>query len=135
MAGRRTVPETHEHLKALVPDDKKIDKLVAERKPQLLAQRTLTFKLPKADGKAEAVFIFDAGGTVEQVRFREGGEAFAGREAELRKLNLPLALPDSSTAHYVRWGALRCSKGDCTLVLVPADENNLGEEEQKTAEQ
>jgi len=135
MAGRRTVPETRGHFKTLVNDDAKIDKLVTERKPTLLTLRTVTFKLPKAEGKAEAVFIFDAGGTVEQVRFREGGDAFTNFQVELRKLKLPVALPDATTAHYVRWGSLRCTKGDCTLVLVPADENNLGEQEEKPAGQ
>jgi tetratricopeptide (TPR) repeat protein/transglutaminase-like putative cysteine protease len=125
LAGRRTVPETRDRLKAMGNDAKAIDQLANEHKSSLQAQRTIALNWPEQQGEAEVAFVLNGSGTTEMVKFLSGRDTFAKHEAELKALKLPAALPDDTTPHFVRKGYVSCAKGKCSLVLAPADESNL----------
>ncbi|HEX8926342.1 MAG TPA: DUF3857 domain-containing protein, partial [Terriglobales bacterium] len=57
LAGRRAIPETRDHLKAMGKDAKAIDALANEHKASLLAQRTVALKWPEQQGEAEIAFV------------------------------------------------------------------------------
>jgi tetratricopeptide (TPR) repeat protein len=124
MSGLRPVPETRDHLAALLGGKDKVSAATEKYKLANQALRTIHLgKVAKQTGSAE-FFVLLAGGNsgthVESVKFISGDEGLKVFAEALRTAKYNLIFPDDTPTKIVRRGVLGCSKttGDCTFVLL-----------------
>ncbi len=117
--GNRPKREARERLNAMLKDQAKAEKLVAELKPTLEKERTFT--LPQAvaqDGKADFFIVMAQSGAVEGAKFISGSDALKPLEKQLATLNYNSMFPDTTPTKVVRRGSVTCEKGACKFVLM-----------------
>jgi tetratricopeptide (TPR) repeat protein len=124
LAAERPLPETRQHLAALV-GEKQVDAMVNKYRGELTRERTLKLgPLVKDGGEAEFFVALAAGPRVEGARFIRGSEKLKPFSSALLTANFPAPFPDSTPTHVIRRGVLTCSEtsSDCTFVLaLPED--------------
>ena len=128
IAASHPDPETRARLTLLLGGNEKIDALVSQIKPELIALRTLwAGKLLAEDANADFLVLLSPGertAQVNTVQFLNGTEKLRGFSDRLRSLDYGPVFPDASPVKLVRRGTLSCSAatGECAFILLlPAD--------------
>lgn len=124
LSAEQPVPETRQHLAALV-GDASVDGLKTQHQGDLLAARTLALKPDKqAAGKhAEFFVLIGQPGRVEAATFIEGDEQLRPMTSSLQLMPVVNVFPDDQPARIIRRGIAACGPdGQCTFtLLLPQD--------------
>jgi Flp pilus assembly protein TadD/transglutaminase-like putative cysteine protease len=130
IAAPHSVSETRGHLAALLgvdAKDGKIDRLVADARPELASLRTIPAgKILNEKAEADFFVVLSPGAPnakASAAQLINGSEKLRPFAARLRSLDYGPMFPDSSPAQLIRRGTLSCSaSGDCNFVLaLPED--------------
>jgi Flp pilus assembly protein TadD/transglutaminase-like putative cysteine protease len=116
--GNRPRIDTRDRLAALVKDNAKVDRLIAEHKSRLEANRTYTLgDVFPGDARAD-FFVVLVPGHVEAVKFISGSEGLRAFASRLKEIDYGLSFPDPTPTKVVRRGTLTCEKNNCAFVLI-----------------
>ncbi len=126
LSGRSPELGTRGRLAAVAGGDDKVDTLVAKYRDEFEQGRTVKFKSGKQDGHADFFLLLGgtgaAGVTIEDVKFVSGSEGMKEVGDALRGVKYSQRVPDDSPVKILRRGTVRCSAGECMLVLaLPED--------------
>jgi tetratricopeptide (TPR) repeat protein len=124
MSGNRPKIDTRDRLNKLVADNAKVEKLIAELKPQIEAQRTYSLgKLATKAGKADFFVVFTPANRVEAVKFISGDESLKNATQKIQALEYGALFPDNTPTKLVRRGTLSCeASGECSFQLIEPEE-------------
>jgi tetratricopeptide (TPR) repeat protein/transglutaminase-like putative cysteine protease len=124
MSGNRPKIDTRDRLNKLVSDNAKVEKLIAELKPQIAAQRTYPLgKLSAKAAKADFFVVFTPTNKVEAVKFISGDESLKSATQKIQAINYGPLFPDNTPTKLVRRGTLECgASGECSFQLIEPEE-------------
>jgi tetratricopeptide (TPR) repeat protein/transglutaminase-like putative cysteine protease len=124
MSGNRPKIDTRERLNKLVADNAKADKLIAELKPQIEAQRTYQIgNLGAKVGKADFFVVFTPTNKVDAVKFISGDDSLKSATQKIQAINYGPLFPDNTPTKLVRRGTLSCeASGNCSFQLMEPED-------------
>jgi hypothetical protein len=100
---------------------------VEKYRDELERLRTVKFKAAaKQDGRADFFLLLGgtgaAGMTIEDVKFVSGSEGLKETGDALRGVKYSQRVPDETPVKILRRGTVGCTAGECTMVLVLAED-------------
>jgi tetratricopeptide (TPR) repeat protein/transglutaminase-like putative cysteine protease len=124
MSGNRPKIDTRDRLNKLVADNARVEKLIAELKPQIEAQRTYSLgKLSTKQGRADFFVVFTPANKVEAVKFISGDDSLKSATTKIEAIDYGPLFPDNTPTKLVRRGTLNCvGTGECSFQLIEPEE-------------
>ena len=124
LAANQPVPETRDHLKALLEQDVDYESLTQKARGQLKEIHTLKLKNARnLEGVADFWILLSPGSKVKGVKFISGDEALESYAKELGILSYPDCFPDATEIQFLRRARLSCTgtSPDCRLLFQSAE--------------